>query len=356
MRMLVTGAGGFLGTHVVAAAVRAGHHVDAMIRPASRSIPTSWQNHPQVRIVRGDLRAKGSFDDAVAGADCVVHLAASKAGDLYEQFGCTVIATENLLDAMLRTGRDRLVVTSSFSVYEYLQRWAWSGLDESSPLADPPRERDEYCQTKLEQERIVHDHVQQHGGCCVMLRPGVIYGRDNLWTARIGMQLGSRLWLGTGMFAPLPLTYAENCADAIVRAAEHALDAAEQGVLTLNVVDDETPSQRAYMTALARRMPQRPRRVFVPWTVMRMAARSAWLFNKLFLGGRGKIPGLFIPARLHARCKPLRYSNARIRSVLGWQPAFTWQEGIDRSLQAVNPTALPVHHVPVPAAPLVKSA
>jgi len=340
MRVLVTGAGGFLGAHVVASAVRAGHHVHAMVRPASRSVPASWKGHPNVTVVRGDLRAKGSFDELIAEADCVVHLAASKAGDLYEQFGGTVIATENLLDAMHRTGCHRLVVTSSFSVYEYLGRRAWGRLDESSPLADPPRERDEYCQTKLEQERIVREFMDQYGGCCVMLRPGVIYGRGNLWTARLGMQITSRFWLGTGMFAPLPLTYAENCADAIVRAAEHACDAVEHGVLTLNVVDDETPTQSAYMKALAKRMSGRPWRIFVPWTVMRVLARSAWLMNRLALGGCGKVPGLLIPARLHARCKPLRYSNARIRSALGWRPAFSWREGIDRSLQTTDPTEL----------------
>ena len=64
----------------------------------------------------------------------------------------------------------------------------------------------------------------------MILRPGVIYGRDNLWTARLGIGgQGKRLWLRTGAWARLPLTYVENCADAIVTAAERAGRGVGQG-------------------------------------------------------------------------------------------------------------------------------
>jgi len=87
LKLLITGAGGFLGRYVVASAVRRGHEARAMVRPASRNAPPSWRDHPNVEIARGDLRARGRFDDALDGIDVVVHLAASKAGDMYEQFG-----------------------------------------------------------------------------------------------------------------------------------------------------------------------------------------------------------------------------------------------------------------------------
>ena len=329
MKLLVTGAGGFLGQYVVAAAVARGHDVRAMLRPASRSVPESWSGHARVEEVRGDLRARGRFDDAVDGVDAVIHLAASKAGDLYEQFGGTVLATENLLDAMARTRVDRIVLTSSFSVYEYLGRWGWSRLDERSPLATDPLDRDEYCQTKLEQERIVREHFDAHDGRYVILRPGVIYGRDNLWTARLGMQASSRWWVRTGTLAPLPLTYVENCAEAIVRAAEYE---GPIRCLTLNVVDGKTPSQRSYLNALRQHLVPRPRVIPIPWTVMRTLSRCATIANRVFFGGTAKVPGLFVPSRLHARCKPLRYSNQRIVETLGWVPRYHWREGITRSL------------------------
>jgi len=338
MKLLVTGAGGFLGRHVVAAAVARGHQVRAMLRPATRSVPAGWPEHSAVEVVYGDLRAPRGLEPMLVGVDAIVHLAAAKAGDLYEQFGGTVLATENLLSLLPGSDVKRLVVTGSFSVYEYLRHRAWSALDESSPLAVNPFDRDEYCQTKLAQEQLVLERASSDGFTCVVLRPGVIYGRDNLWTARLGMQAGTRWWLRTGTFAPLPLTYVENCAEAVVLAAEY--DGPERSLI-LNVVDDQTPSQRAYLKELQRRINPRPRVVPIPWTLMRLLARLAWLTNRLFFKGTAKVPGLLVPSRLHARCKPLRYSNRAIKAALGWQPRYTWQEGIERSLAASDTTALP---------------
>ena len=339
MKLLVTGAGGFLGRHVVSSAVQRGHAVRAMVRPASRNTLESWQRHPQVEIVHGDLRSAHGVHKMLKGVDGVIHLAASMAGGFYEQFGGTVIATENLLNAMQKTDIGRLVVISSFSVYEYLKRWEWSKIDESSPLVVDPSTRDEYCQTKLMQEQIVLEYAKDHDWRCVVLRPGVIFGRDNLWTARLGIQLNDHWWIRTGTFAPLPLTYVENCAEAVVLSAEYK---GPQHQLVLNVVDNETPSQRAYLKELQNRMTPPPHIIPVPWTVMRILARLAWLTNSVCFKGTAKVPGLFVPSRLHARCKPLQYTNKKIRSSLGWEPQYSWQEGIQRSLDKADGTELPL--------------
>lgn len=341
MKLLITGASGFLGRYVTAAAVRRGHDVLALVRPASK-VPATWMNHPNVDIGRLDLRDRtslGVLESLLDGVDVVIHLAASKTGDLYDQFSGTVIATENLLSAMDRANVAHMVLTSSFAVYEYEHRWIWSTLDETSPLATDPSDRDEYCQTKIEQERLVREHCAARSGRCIILRPGVIYGRDNLWTARLGMQVSARWWIRTGSFAPLPLTYVENCADAVVSAAE--FDAEEEQVLTLNVVDGQTPTQWSYMNALRSHMSPKPHVIPIPWWAMDAAARLAWLTNRLFFRGTAKIPGLFVPSRLHARCKPLRYASHAIKATLGWSPRFTWREGIDRASSETVLDALP---------------
>ena len=118
MKLLITGAGGFLGRHVVAAAVARGHQVRAMLRPAAnKGVSAGWQEHPAVEVVYGDLRAPRGLEPLLAGVDAIIHLAAAKAGDLYEQFGGTVLATENLLNLLPCNGVKRLVLTVSFSVY-----------------------------------------------------------------------------------------------------------------------------------------------------------------------------------------------------------------------------------------------
>jgi 2-alkyl-3-oxoalkanoate reductase len=329
LKLFVTGATGFLGKAVVAAAVAHGHHVRVLVRPAAKAIPAWWQENPLVEIANGDLRIQASISPALKGIDTVVHLAATKSGDLYEQFAGTVIATENLVNEMEVQDIRRIVLCSTFSVYECLKRWSWSLLDENSPLVREPRQRDEYSQTKLVQESLVRETAEAHGWSCIVLRPGVIFGRDNLWTSWIGEKLSDRCWVRTGTFAPVPLTYVENCAEAFVKAVEYS---GVERELILNVVDNETPSQRAYMNAVHSVTKSRAWIIPMPWCILRFLARSAWLTNKVCFGGTGKLPGLLRPAALHARCKPLRYTNKKLRRILGWSPQFSVNEGLIRSV------------------------
>ena len=188
------------------------------------------------------------------GCVAVLHLGATKAGDLYAQFGGTVVATENLLAAMAQADVRHLVAVSSFAVYDYLHRRSWSVLDETSPLDGAMVDRDEYAQTKLIQERLVRETAAKNGWAWTVIRPGMIYGRDNLFNARVGMA-GGQTWLRTGAWAPIPLTYVEHCAEAIVLAAE--TPAADGQIL--NIVDDHPPTQRRYAKLLQSRTTPRPR-------------------------------------------------------------------------------------------------
>jgi len=327
MKLLITGANGFLGRYVVAQALRRGHEVRALVRPVTDVSGLPWGSDERVEIARCDLRSANGLAEHLVGVDAVLHLAAAKQGDIYAQLGGTVVTTENLLAAMTDAGVFRIVAISSFSVYEYLHRVSYTTLDESSALVSKPQNRDEYAQTKLLQEELIREHGREHGLMVTVLRPGVIYGRDNLWTARLGMQISNRWWLRTGAWAPLPLTYVENCAQAIVLSAEKD-EAIGQ---TLNVVDDDPPTQRRYMAAIRPLFTPKPRVIPVAWFIMRSLARLAWLTNMIMFQGRAKVPGIFVPAKLHARCKPMRYSNDLIREVLGWQPEYSLEQALARS-------------------------
>jgi len=328
MKLLVTGASGFLGKYVVAAALRRGHQVRAVVRPATDISRIPWSSHSHVEFVRLDLRRRAGITEGLVGADAVLHLAASKAGDFYAQFGGTVLATENLLGAMAEADVKRLVAIGTFSVYDYINMRSGSMLDEASPLVKVPAWRDEYAQTKLLQEQLVRGFEREQSGLVTILRPGVIYGADNLWTARLGAGLGESRWLRIGAYSKLPLSYVENCADAIVMAAEQEAAIGQ----TMNVLDDNPPTQRQYAKALLAQVPNPPKFVPVNWTVMRTIGNLAWAVNQKLLGGNAKLPGVLIPARLHARFKSLKYSNAKLKQCLGWEPRFGMESAIARSL------------------------
>jgi nucleoside-diphosphate-sugar epimerase len=56
--------------------------------------------------------------------------------------------------------------------------------------------------------------------------------------------------------------------------------------------------------------------------------------NKTLLGGRLRVPGLFIPEWLDGRAKPLRYTNRRLSKVLGWRPRYSRQEALEEIFSA----------------------
>ncbi|NJK49795.1 NAD(P)-dependent oxidoreductase [Candidatus Gracilibacteria bacterium] len=337
MRLLVTGASGFLGKYVIAEALRRNHQVKAIVRPRSDTTSLPWHDHPNLEFVRLDLRQQRGIVEALENVDVVLHLAATKGGDFYTQFAGTVLATENLLAAMAEVNLLRLVHISTFSVYDYLNMPPGKLLDEDSPIEVDPVYRDEYAQTKLIQEQLVREFEQKHGAKVTILRPGMIYGRECLWHAFIGAEFAESFWLRIGSSAIMPLTYVENCANAIVVAAERD----EANAQTLNIIDDDLPTQNAYVKKLVQRTPSPPRLVLVPWMAMKLFSDALWFYNQRFVGGRMKFPSILVPARMQARFKPLRYSNRRAKQVLNWTPQYSLDEALDRSCSEVELLSFP---------------
>lgn len=125
MRVLVTGGAGFIGSAVVAALSDAGHDVLALdcLHPAAHG--GAWPADPApygITRVVGDLRDRRTVEQALCGADAVVHQAAMVGlgmdlDDLPEYVSCNNLATAVLLAAMATAGVRRLVLASSMVVY-----------------------------------------------------------------------------------------------------------------------------------------------------------------------------------------------------------------------------------------------
>lgn len=331
MKLLVTGASGFLGQYVVTQALRCGFDVRATLRPSSNLFRLPWHNHPKVELARFDLQ-QSNIVDALVDVDAVIHLAAAKQGNFDTQYATTVVGTENLLQAMEKAQVRRLVGISTFSVFDYLHIPSRAIISEDSPIEREPKQRDVYAQTKLIQEKLFRDFQEKSGYDVTIIRPGMVYGRDNLWNACLGSQVGDRLWIRIGQHAQIPLTYVENCAEAIVSAVQSQKAIGQ----TINIVDDDLPTQSVYAHKLAVLMKREPLTISINWTVMRLLAQTTWLCNKLLLAGKMKVPGVLIPARLHARVKPLRYSNIRAQEVLNWKPKYSLDVALERSCNDIE--------------------
>jgi UDP-glucose 4-epimerase len=321
VRILITGANGFLGRHVVAEFLHRGHTVRALVRPAARLDELDWPS--QVEVVRADLRVAQDLTAAFSGVDVLVHLAAMVSGGEEAQFAATVVGTERLLDAMALSQTRRLVLASSLSVYD------WSAirgtLTEESPLESGAGlyERDGYAVAKVWQERVVRRASAAHGWQLTVLRPGFIWGRGNPYLACLGQRLG-RVHLVFGSSTRIPLTHVVNCAVVFATAADDPRAIGE----TLNVVDDDEVRVWGYLGEYLRRSGISGFRVPIPYALaLAGSCLARWSSRRIFRG-KGKLPSLLVPCRFQARFKPLRFSNRKVREVLGWQPPLSYADGL----------------------------
>lgn len=306
MKVLVTGAGGFLGSRVVTQLLDRGHAVRAIVRPAASAIPAEWRGRAE--IVRADLRAAPALDSYFDGVDALVHLAATVRGSSEAQFVGSAVCTEKLLEGMRRAGATRhVVLAGSCSVYDWTA--AHGILSEESPVVSRPYECDGYTVAKVWQERIARRLAGENGWTLTVLRPGLIYGPGAVPAGGAGIKLGKVL-LVVAPFSKLRLTHVENCAAAFADAVE------KKAAGTFNIVDDEQVSAWRY----AGRLKGHSFRVPFPYVGGLVIAYLAKLTSRvLFPPKGGKLPGILIPSHFRARFKPFKYDTQKAKATLGWK-------------------------------------
>lgn len=336
MRALVTGATGFLGRHVVRALLARGVQVRAVVRPATCTDALGWPS--LVEVFRADLRVSRELAGAFEGVDVLLHLAAVVSGGEDAQFVGAVVGTERLLDAMAASACRRLVLCSSFSVYDYSA--TDRTLDECSPLHKVPDvyERDGYTIAKWWQERVAVRSSERHRWDLTVLRPGFIWGRGHADLAALGQRFG-RCHLVIGPLTRMPMTHVENCADAFALAA---VDARARGQ-TFNVVDGPGERIWSYLSDYMRGSDQTGLRLAVPYWVAMGLVRLAYV---TVFRSATKVPSILIPRRLASRLKPLRFDNRKLRDTLGWTPPFDYAECLERTYAAPNLAPSPSNFLP----------
>lgn len=331
-RLLVTGANGFVGTRVVHMLLEYGfRNLRCFVRPTGRldALRATLARHSAgdaVEIVRGDLTSPADCNRAAHGVRVTFHLAAGFDKSFAGAFMNSALTTRNLIESLLANALPtRLVNVSSFAVYSNLSMKRRALLDESAPLEDNPHGRwDAYGYGKLKQEEIVRQYGRDKALQYVILRPGTVFGpgKKDL-TGRIGIGTFG-IFLHMGGRNVLPLTYVDNCAEAIVRAG---LVPGVEGQ-TFNVVDDSPWTSKRFLAAYKSANPGF-RSVRVPYTVAYLLSRAWEWYSRASLG---QLPPAFNPRRCSAEWKGNRYSNERLKAALGWVPRVPMEEAMNRYL------------------------
>ena len=330
-RILITGSNGFIGAKVVEMLLEYGFsNLRCFVRPSSRldrlnRVLQRFSAEKLVEVVSGDLLSRDDCARATDGVSVIYHLAAGFDKSFAGAFMNSAMATRNLAEAFLERGHPkRFVNVSSFAVYSNLTLKRRALIDEDSPLEDAPQERyDAYGFGKLKQEELVRSYGRTHGLPYVILRPGAVFGpgKKDL-TGRIGVDTFG-FFIHVGGSNVLPLTFVDNCAEAIVLAG---LVPGVNGEI-FNVVDDElltsTQFLRAYkkVTSLFS--------VRLPYAVA-YGLSMAWEgYSKR---SQGQLPPAFNRRRCAADWKGNRFSNRKLREKLGWEPRIGMKDAMQQFL------------------------
>jgi dihydroflavonol-4-reductase len=167
--ILVTGATGFLGRHLVGCLVEAGYAVRALVRPAS---DTHFLRSVGIEVASGDVRDAASVNAALAGCRWAVHAAGLFRfwGDARDFRSTNVDGTRCVIEAALRHGLEKLVHVSSLAVVGIPP--AGRVIDETVACAPA----DDYQRSKLDAESLVREAQRTTRLPIVILRPGAFYG------------------------------------------------------------------------------------------------------------------------------------------------------------------------------------
>ncbi len=330
MTVLVTGANGFLGATLVERLVTQGvKGIRCFVREGSERsrLDSLRKRHPESEIEYyvGTLNSTADPVGAVKGVKTIYHLAAALSGAPPDMFLNTVVATKNLLEAVATENPAvQIVHISSFSVYGIAHLPAGSTLNEETPLEKHPEKRDPYAFVKWYQEKILMEYQQRLGFPLVILRPGVIYGpHGGAISGRVGLQLGG-LFLHLGGSNPLPLTYVENCADAIIACARQC----KPGISIYNVHDDQLPTSRTWLKSYSKKV-KRMRSVRVPYPLLQLLSRGVeWYHHH----SKGQLPAIFTPYKCANLWKGNRFDNSKLKSI-GWRQRISTVEGMQRTFE-----------------------
>jgi nucleoside-diphosphate-sugar epimerase len=326
MTALVTGATGFVGSHVVDALLAEGLPVRALVRNASKAGDLPGRG---VEVVVGDMADPEIWITAVQGASTIYHCAAATDKEMppWQAYDANLIALRSLLDTMRRTGAGRLVLPTGLSV---LGVRSLPNATEDLPCR---RRGDPDIDAKVEAEELALQYHERHGLDVTILRPSFIYGpRDqrNLPSLLNAIREGKFVYLGSRQNI-VPLVHVQDMAQAMLLAGRSAC---ARGRI-YHVADGSRTTIEEIVLFLASYLAVEPPRRLLPAFLAKVACHLCAQLVRCGCLGRAPLTWSEVLFVGTSRFVDIR----RAREELGFAPRVCYREGMATALEWVKEKA-----------------
>jgi nucleoside-diphosphate-sugar epimerase len=312
-RALVTGAAGFIGSHLVRGLVRDGWQV----RILSHTRTLDWPG--ECEVFQGDITDPASLQEPMERVETVFHLAAALGASQLDRRGfaqVNVIGTANLLSAAREHGAARFVHFSSAGV---LGRVAPEKTADEETACRP---QNIYDRTKLEAERRVLGTAAD-GLKVVVVRPGWVYGPGDRRTFKLIRAIARRRFMlvtrGRAWQTPV---FVDDLVQGTLLCAEKA-----PARSLFHLAGPETLTVRQIVDTIAAAAGTRVPRPTLPLFPVSVAA---WKLDKAFRLFHREAP--LTPGRLAFFIHPKPLSSLKARQELGYAPPTDFRAGMERTL------------------------
>lgn len=303
MKALITGAGGFIGSHLLTEWIKSGNEASALFLPGENADSAEKLG---ACIVRGDLTRPETLTGVAEEAEIVFHLAARVldwgSKKVFDQI--MVGGTRNLLEALGKNVQ-RFVYFSSIAALGFGRDQV--GLDEDAvrkPCGIP------YSDTKIEAEDLVRRFCTGRGIAYTIIRPANVIGPKSVWVTDIldAFRRGP-LPLINGGKAPGAFVYVDNLIDGTLLAA--GSDAARNR--TFHFRDDYAMIWKDYLEDLGTLLGKKPAGSIPFWLAWRLGAIMEGIFTPLGI----RPPMTRLAAGVMGKNNDV--DNRRARKELGWE-------------------------------------
>lgn len=319
--VLITGATGFIGGHLVNRFLGNGDKVRAMVRPGNPNAKPLAEKG--VEVIRGDVSDIRHVMRVMAGVDVVVHCAAvvTDWAPKKEYEAVTVGGTRNICRAACKENVARVIHISTNDVFGLSEKRIIDESSPKSPWGEP------YPDYKIKAEEICWLFHREQRMPLTVIYPCWVYGpEDYTFVADLADAIITREMLFWRRDALIWPTYIDNLANLIVRASETD-NAIGNGYL---VHDGRSVTLQDFCRRIAEALDLPPITTHIPYSAAYLYAVYQETLHRLLRRKHRPLLTTYIVRNFHSR---LRFSIAKARIDLDWRPMIPFEEGFEQTMR-----------------------